>query len=188
MAGGATHVIQLLTAAGLAVTTGNCKLSKDRKAFGRGVLVGFRRRATPFPLPPLPPAAPGTGTAATTSAAAADDAAAADGANDADADENDSGDDILTQADARPLQQQLQLEVPQPAGLGRRPPSTHAGTGRAGHGVSALYRSCNRLVTISTKVARAEGMAGTVPAFLLWRSLQALCCTRPAKWGPAALR
>ena len=76
VAGGATHVIRLLLAAGLAVTTGITKLSKDRKTFGRGVLLGFWPRQKPL-LSCLPPAAPGTGTgiaAVNGSAANVDDA------------------------------------------------------------------------------------------------------------------
>ena len=71
----------ILTAGGLAVTMANSKLCKAGKTYGRGVLIGFRRRATPLPLPP--PAA-GTGTGAGTSGTHVEyaDAPATDSAHD----------------------------------------------------------------------------------------------------------
>ena len=74
VAGGATHVIALLTATGEAVTTAGTKLCKGGKTIGRGGLVGWQLRQTPLLAWHLPPAAPGTGTGTGAAAAAAGDA------------------------------------------------------------------------------------------------------------------
>jgi hypothetical protein len=56
VAGGATHVTALLTAAEEVVTEKSVKLSKERKTYPRFLLLGWRRQPTPLPSPqPLAP-------------------------------------------------------------------------------------------------------------------------------------